>query len=124
MRSMIIAAATMAAPLLALTACGTSAVAPKPQATATTFSVPAATLKACKIILAFQNGNSTRTFANDPSSVNAELAATDTPLEVDLTDWVNDLQGDAQYQQIEQDANKVGADCGAVGVKLFAVASS
>jgi hypothetical protein len=96
-----------------LTACSTQAQSPKPT---TTFSVRAATIKACKEILAFQNGNASDSFQNDPASTQAELDAEDTPLEVDLTNWVDDLQDGAPYQE---DANKVGADCGVVGVALF-----
>lgn len=53
-----------------------------------------------------------------------DISSHDTPLEADLQAWVNDLQDGAPYQQIEADADKVGADCGAVGIKLFPVPSS
>ena len=91
---------------------------------ASTFSFHAATIKACNDVLAFQDGNATDTFAYDPASIKALNDADDTPLEVDLQAWVNDLQNGALYQQTEADADKVGADCGAVGIKLFPVPSS
>lgn len=109
--------------VLVLAACGGTTNSAS-SANTSTFSVRAATIKACKDILAFQDGNATDTFANDPASVKALNDAEDTPLEADLQAWVNDLQDAAPYQQIETDADKVGADCGEVGIKLFPVPSS
>ena len=43
-----------------------------------TFSVHTATVKASRDVLAFQNGNATDTFANDPASVQALNDAEDT----------------------------------------------
>ena len=118
MRTTITAALILAAGL-APAACSSATSSSKPHAAATVFSAHAATVKACKTILAFQKGRASDTFQNDPASTQAELEAEDTSLEVDLTNWVNDLQGGAPYQQVQQDANKVGADCGAVGIALF-----
>ena len=109
--------------VVALAACGGTTSGSSSSSTPT-FSVHTATVKACRDVLAFQNGNATDTFANDPASVQALNDAEDTPLEVDLQAWVNDLQDGVPYQQTETDADKVGADCGAVGVKLFPVPSS
>jgi hypothetical protein len=104
-----------------LAACGSGSHAQTPASPS--FNVHAATVKACRTILAFQNGSASDTFGQDPASTTASLEAEDTPLEADLQTWVNDLQDGVPYQQIQQDADKVGADCGAVGVVLF-VASS
>ena len=109
--------------VLMLAACGATANGASSSSTST-FSVRAATVKACKDVLAFQNGTGSDTFANDPASVEALNDAEDTPLEADLQTWVNDLQDGTAFQQIQTDADKVGADCGAVGIKLFPVPSS
>lgn len=104
--------------IFALAACGTTTNGAKTSGTPT-FNVRAATVKACKEVLAFQSGNATDTFANDPASVRALNDAEDTPLEAVLQAWVNDLQNGVSFQQTQTDADKVGADCGVVGIKLF-----
>ena len=76
--------------------------------------------------VAVQGGGDGGTRARETPEGQAQALndADDTPLEVDLQAWVNDLQNGALYQQTEADADKVGADCGAVGIKLFPVPSS
>lgn len=105
--------------VLALAACGSPSHTAAVARATPSFSVRAATVQACKTVLAFENGNANDNFGQDPASVQALNQAEDTPLEADLQAWVNDLQDSGTpYQQTEQDADTVGADCGALGVLL------
>jgi hypothetical protein len=71
----------------------------------------------------FENGNSDLSFANDPASATVLNDADNTPLEQDIQTWVNDQRNGSPFEQTQADANKVGADCGAVGVPVFTVPS-
>jgi hypothetical protein len=55
---------------------------------------------------------------NNPAFAALEIDAENTPLETDLEKWINDLNLEVPRRWTEQDANKVGADCGAVGIPI------
>lgn len=99
----------------AVTSCGSSH--PAAQASPT-FSVHAATVKACKALSAWENSPGTNgpTFNNSSASAAVENDAENTPFEGDLQAWVSDMDNGLNATQ---DADKVGADCGAVGIAIF-----
>ena len=116
-----------ALPVLVLVLTGCASSTSHPQASAhvsPSFSVHDATVKACKAPRAWENGNSSQTFNNDPNGYAVvDNDAENTPMEADVQTWVSDLDnGDTSQAQL--DADKVGADCGAVGIQIFGNSSS
>lgn len=104
--------------IAAVSACSSTTSHPAAQSSPS-FSDHAATLKACKALDAWENGNATDKFWQDPASAVVENDAENTPFETDLQAWVNDAMDGAPYQQTSEDADKVGADCGVVGAAIF-----
>lgn len=78
-----------------------------------TWSALAATVKGCRDLAAWENGNSTVRFSQDPQSqvILNESAGTD--FASDLRTWMDD---GSDWQAAMTDANTVDADCAAAGV--------
>ena len=107
-------AAAGAATTLALAACGSSS-----HPGAATGSVHAATVRTCEALSAWvKDSPADQTANDDPAFAALEIDAENTPLETDLETWINDLDLGVPQRWTDQDANKLVADCGAVGIAI------
>lgn len=78
-----------------------------------------AVTRACDDIRSFETGNSPVTFAASPQSQQAETDSAGTPFNLDLTNWIDDIENGATVTQTRARAAAVSADCTAAGVNVF-----
>lgn len=110
----ILAAFPAAALIVAAAACGGGG-GHVPVTAPTSWSAQAATVKGCRDLAAWENGNSSVPFYRDRESQVILNESAGTQFASDLRSWMDATQS-GDLQSAMTDAGTVGADCAAVGV--------